>query len=464
MTNQLTVSTTSDTAVVNSPNYTTTAGSQPVTSVVITRSNSTAGASGVTDTISFKTSATGGLSQASGSTITIGLPAGTNIDALTGATVVTDTTAASTVGSCTETATGSTTASCFLYGGRSITAGHSVAVTLAGVVNPGAGSYTATVSTTSDTALVGTPTYVIGVAGLTVSASQADPSGLTQNFVATPSGATAYAWKFGDGGTATTAVPTVSHTYGSAGTYTATVTETTATGNAVASVPLTISSCASSCTPTVVNGAATTSITQEGSKTGALTLSVSPGVLQCSSSYSQPGEISTLSESSRFSSRTPLVVTVTMKGIASTAGVKVCYQKSGTTPPPAPSFLKTCGSLQPAPCVVSIITSGPDLVKATLHVPPGDPRFYVGGPNVSVLFPTSAVIGSKIVLTGTGLNQIIAVFFSGPKGTFIAAKNLVVVSPTKITLIVPSGTIKGLIEVVSDGQRITSTRAFTPLP
>jgi hypothetical protein len=104
------------------------------------------------------------------------------------------------------------------------------------------------------------------------------------------------------------------------------------------------------------------------------------------------------------------------------------------------------------------------LVKATLHIPPGDPRFHVAGPDVSVSFPTSGVIGSSIVLTGTGLNQITGVFFSGPKGTVIAAKSLVIVSPTKITLTVPTGAVKGLIEVVTDGLRITSTRVFTPLP
>jgi hypothetical protein len=87
-------------------------------------------------------------------------------------TGVTDTTTSTAVGSCQETVTISTTASCYLFSGRSIAAGDSVAVTLAGVVNPGAGSYAATVSTTSDTSLVGTPTYAMGVAGLAVSVSQ----------------------------------------------------------------------------------------------------------------------------------------------------------------------------------------------------------------------------------------------------------------------------------------------------
>jgi YVTN family beta-propeller protein len=69
-------------------------------------------------------------------------------------------------------------------------------------------------------------------AGQAGSASSFDASASTVAFgsIAT------YAWTFGDGGTATTAAPTTTHTYAAAGTFTVRVTETSSGGTSTTQV------------------------------------------------------------------------------------------------------------------------------------------------------------------------------------------------------------------------------------
>jgi YVTN family beta-propeller protein len=76
------------------------------------------------------------------------------------------------------------------------------------------------------------------VASFTASAA---PAGSSTSFNASAStvayGAiTSYAWKFGDGASATTATPTTSHTYAAEGNYTATLTETDSAGTSTTQV------------------------------------------------------------------------------------------------------------------------------------------------------------------------------------------------------------------------------------
>ena len=107
-------------------------------------------AQGITYTIAFATSNTGTLSNAANSQITINFPAGTGLSPITSSTV-TDTTGAATVGFCSFSNT--TTLTCSLNTGKSIPAGHSISIRLAGVTNPPNASASSTLSlqTTSDT-------------------------------------------------------------------------------------------------------------------------------------------------------------------------------------------------------------------------------------------------------------------------------------------------------------------------
>ena len=76
--------------------------------------------------------------------------------------------------------------------------------------------------------IVGTPASAstVGTAELSINPAA---GALTVTFVAKstgfPSPVVSYAWNFGDGHTATTSVPTVTHAYGSASTFNTSVTE-----------------------------------------------------------------------------------------------------------------------------------------------------------------------------------------------------------------------------------------------
>jgi hypothetical protein len=323
---------------------------------------------------------------------------------------------------------------------------------------------------------------------LSVSSDQADPSGLTEDFDASgsqpgSSPIVSYRWHFGDGSSdVTTTVPTTSHAYAAAGTYTATVTETDAAGTsttvvstgqeilrngsaaATASATFTLSSCATGCTPTQSNGNTTSQVTQEGSTTGTLTLSVSPGQLDCVANYQQRHQITTLTESSTFSSATPIQTKETITGLATTKGVKVCYQPGGASPP-APKYLPSCKK-HPAPCVKSTQVTSPSSVVATLEVPPGDPRYWVdtGILGLSTFTPLSAAPGATVTIKGSNLKQVVSVLFSSrTSGAYLLASTLTISSTgTSMKAKVPPGAVTGPVEVVTtNGDVYISTKRFT---
>jgi hypothetical protein len=106
--------------------------------------------------VGFKTSASGSLSGNAGATVTVVLPATTGVGSLFGPLMVGTTQ----VGSCQVNS--GTTATCSLFGGATIAANTNVKVVLNGVTNPAtAGGYKLTVSTTSDTTAVLSPTYTV---------------------------------------------------------------------------------------------------------------------------------------------------------------------------------------------------------------------------------------------------------------------------------------------------------------
>jgi DNA-binding beta-propeller fold protein YncE len=323
---------------------------------------------------------------------------------------------------------------------------------------------------------------------LSVSSDQSDPQGLTEDFDASGSLAGSspietYRWHFGDGSAdVNTLSPTTSHKYAAAGTYTATVTETDQDGTstrvvstgqeilrngsaaATASATFTLSSCASGCTPTQNSGNTTSQVTQEGSTTGTLTLSVSPGQLDCLANYQQRQEhqITSLTESSAFSSSTPILVKETITGLATTTGVKVCYQPGGVSPP-APKYLPKCKK-HPAPCVKSAQVTGPGTVVATLEVPPGDPRYWVdtGVLGLSTFTPLLGKAGVVVTIKGTNLKQVVSVLFSGPASGFVQASALTISSTgTSMKTKVPAGAVTGPVEVVTPGGIFISTKKFT---
>ena len=98
--------------------------------------------------INLTLSAGGSLSSASGSTITVALPAGTGFAGYNSSSVVDDTTA-NQVGNCGG--ANVTVVKCSLFGGETVRGGDNLTVTLGGVANPAKpGSYRVSVSTSSD--------------------------------------------------------------------------------------------------------------------------------------------------------------------------------------------------------------------------------------------------------------------------------------------------------------------------
>ncbi len=121
---------------------------------------STAAGALTTYVVHFKTSASGALSGNAGGAITVKLPQGTGLSALADSPV---TVAGNHVGDCFMQATAEVT--CDIDGGDKVAASTAVTVTLFGVTNPAtAKAYTLTVSTTSDTTALTSPSYTVTAA------------------------------------------------------------------------------------------------------------------------------------------------------------------------------------------------------------------------------------------------------------------------------------------------------------
>src|SRR5438270_713207 len=133
-----------------------------VSQPVVTNSLPTQAAGAQTDyTVTFNASATGAMSSAAGSQISItGFPAGTDFSHVV-ADAVRDGTGAGapTVGFCNEDNTAKSV-TCFVNNG-SIANNAPVTVEIDGVVNPGAGGYSVSVSTTSDPRPVASSSYTV---------------------------------------------------------------------------------------------------------------------------------------------------------------------------------------------------------------------------------------------------------------------------------------------------------------
>jgi len=103
-------------------------------------------------------------------------------------------------------------------------------------------------------------------------------------------------------------------------------------------------------------------------------------------------------------------------------------------------------------------TSGPITVTTpSTSATSGNAFTVVAAPTITSFAPTSGVIGTSVVITGTNFTGASGVAFNGKAATF--ALN----SATKITATVASGTTTGKISVTTPGGTATSANSFTVL-
>lgn len=215
------------------------------------------------------------------------------------------------------------------------------------------------------------------------------PGSLTVQFVAAsagfPSRVISYAWKFGDGHSATTSGPAVTHTYGSAATFVASVTETDAKGaSAAASGRLKLTRCqtgGNACTeslgPVQTISGLEVSGPEKAPAAAAVDLFVGP--FQIGSCEPQISPAAAFSDSG-FSGTLTVTLSYTTSHPKQTG--ETCF--ASTVPfKDAAGQLVTSGALPSCqstgvkpPCVESV-TTGTE-VRKVLLVPPGDPK--VGAP------------------------------------------------------------------------------------
>jgi hypothetical protein len=270
---------------------------------------------------------------------------------------------------------------------------------------------------------------------------------------------------------------TTTHIYALPGTYTATVTETDTDGTsttqvftgqtvtddggpgAVASNTFTIVSCTANTTCSASISTPGQSVSATGVSTTNTTLTLSDAVtsLDCGKKYDYPTTVSTLEESN-FTSTSGLSIQVTQAHEATTKGVKVCYQQAIPSPPP-PALLKKCSNHIPAPCYVSIAESSGS-VMASLKVPAGDPRFWVGDGALGLksFSPTSGPTGTTVTIKGKALGAVTGVTFGGTQavGTNLRISS----SGTSLTVTVPSNALSGAVQIVGDGGASASKKPF----
>jgi hypothetical protein len=152
----VTVSTSADTAAVNTPNFTVTAKSSLQSASVVMNAPTTSSGGATTYVVNLKTSATGALNGDSGSGVIVQFPAGTKFTAMVNSPLSDGT---KQIGFCVY-KTG-TMVSCYVYTGFTLAANHIAIATMNGVANTAAGSYHLTVSSTSDTGTVNTGNYTV---------------------------------------------------------------------------------------------------------------------------------------------------------------------------------------------------------------------------------------------------------------------------------------------------------------
>ena len=216
------------------------------------------------------------------------------------------------------------------------------------------------------------------------------------------------------------------------------------------------------CTATVTTPQQTVAVTgtKISSSTATITVAVATQVLSCAN-FSYAAQVTTLTDSGLVGTSVSVIDTV--KGLPSKKGIVICYQPVDSSPPP-PVFLAQChGSHFVPPCLKSVKEVAGSVV-AVLELPPGDPRFHIGGetPLVTSIKPTSAAPGKKLTIKGVNLSEVTGVTIGG------VAAHITKTAPTKVKVIVPAGAQSGTIRVSSlagvstAAARLTVSAALLP--
>ncbi len=200
------------------------------------------------------------------------------------------------------------------------------------------------------------------------------------------------------------------------------------------------------CTATVTTPQQTVDVTgtKLSTTSATITVSLTTQVLSCPN-FDYAAQVATLTDAG-LTGKT-VVVTDIVQGLPSKKGVVICYQPVEASPPP-PAFLAKChGSQFVPPCYKNLKEVGGEVgsVVATLELPPGDPRFHVGGetPAVTGIKPSSVAPGKKLTVEGANLSEVTGVTVGG------VAARIIKTAPTKVKIIVPAGARSGVIAVTS---------------
>ena len=219
--------------------------------------------------------------------------------------------------------------------------------------------------------------------------------------------------------------------------------------------------CDPSCTNTVSTPLNETSVSVTGSSgttsAASTSLVINTDTLNCGQSADYATAVSTLSATG-FASTAMLTVAEDVGGQPTAKGVKVCFEKSGST---QATFLPRChtGSKQEVACVQSSVERpGGGGAVTTFLVPANDPRFwtgYAGTVQAKSFSPTSGAPGASVTIKGKSLTQVEAGVIGGATATIKSA------SSSKLVLVVPSTAVTGTISLTTASGTVTSSKTFT---
>lgn len=127
--------------------------------------------------------------------------------------------------------------------------------------------------------------------------------------------------------------------------------------------------------------------------------------------------------------------------------------------------LALAGAVLPAQAQITLTTvfpagalSGSLTVKTGSTALTSNTKFRVT-PTFPSFSPSSAPVGTPVVLTGTGLTQTTRVTFNG-----VAATPVTVNSDTQVTADVPAAATSGKIAITTKGGTTVSSASFTVTP
>jgi PKD repeat protein len=225
---------------------------------------------------------------------------------------------------------------------------------------------------------------------------------------------TSWNWAFGDGGTSSLQNP--SHTYSTAGTYTASLTATNAAGSS------------SAYTQTITVSAATTSVTTSLPPVASFTVTWAAA-----------------------ENTAPLAVQFTDGSTNSPTSWNWTFGDGGTSPLQDPSYTYTTAGTYTASLIATNAAGSSSAYTQTITV---NAAATTSVPVVTAVSPAYGPVSTStaITITGTGFTGATAVTVGGT-----AVTNLVVVSATEITATTPASSTVGQVDVLVTTPSGTST-------